>query len=141
MTWAATGAVAGIAAVGSSIYGGMQGKKAAKAAGKASAKAIMDTYKEEKRRTISTNAQTSSFTDLAIAASNLQKTGTQQLYYDDMVAEQARQLDWMKKAAKSNANAAKKGGQAAGNIAQTQGIAQGIAIAGQTASNYAAAPK
>jgi hypothetical protein len=136
MTWWATGA-----AVVTSVGGGMMGAKAAKEAGKATSNAIMTTYKQEKRGTEAANLRNNSLTDLSIAASNIQKTGTAQVYYDEMVGEQKRQLDWMKKVANANAKAARSGGQAAGQAAIYGGIAQGAQAFGSgMAQSTAAAP-
>jgi DUF1009 family protein len=138
MTWAATGVAVGVLSIGTSLYGGSQGKKAAKEAGKASAAAIMTNYREESRRAKAGFETERSLADLAIGASNIQKSGSALAYVDALAGEQSRQLDWMKKAAQANARAARKGGQVAGSSLQMQGYSQALSTAGSMAQSAAA---
>ena len=137
MTWFATGAA--VVSGGLQIAGGIKGKKAAKSAGKAQAAAIMTEWREQDRRLKKDMKATQSFTELAVAASNLQMEGTPKTYLDEMKGEQQRQLDFLKKSAQSQARTARKGGAAAGTQAMYQGIAGGLQSFGQAASFKAGA--
>lgn len=124
------------AAVALSAFSGAAGAKKAKAAGKASAAAIMTNYREESRRAKAGFESERSLADLAIGASNIQKSGSALAYVDALAGEQSRQLDWMKKAAQANARAARKGGSAAASSLQMQGYSQALSYAAQGISAY-----
>jgi hypothetical protein len=123
------GAWVAAAAVALSAFQGQQGAKAAKKAGKASAAAIMTNYREERRRAEASFTKERSLADLAIGASNLQKTGSALTYTNELAAEQARQLDWMRQAAEANARAARKGGSAAASSLKMQAGSQMLSTA------------
>lgn len=125
-------AAAGANAI-ASIAGGLSGSSKAKAAGRASARTIMETYQETARRKSLRDQQRLGLTRASVYASNVQMTGTSAEYLSQMQDEMRKENAWMERAARLNARAARKGGQAAADVALYSGITQGISYGAQAA--------
>lgn len=125
-------ALAGVGAI-SSIAGGISGRSAAKDAGRATARTIMETYSETQRRKDIRDQQKLGMTRASIAASGIQRSGTSAEYLSQMQDEIKNENAWLERAARMNARAARKGGQAQGDVAMYSGLTQGIQYAGQAA--------
>ena len=124
MTWVAVG----ISAVGaiSSIAGGISGKKAAEKAGKFQAKIIEQTAAENRRRReLDLQHQLGGVT-AAVAASNLQMTGSSRRYRNVFESNYRAEMAWDKQKAMLDARAAKKGGAAVGKAAMFAGVTGSI---------------
>lgn len=136
MTWVSVG----IAAVGavSSIMGGISGKKAAKSAGKMQAKVILAIAAENARRRELDLVQQLGGITAAVAASNLQMSGSSKRYRNAFEANYRGEMAWDKQKARLDARTAKKGGQLVGQGAMYQGLSGAIGFVGQGISAFPA---
>ena len=127
-------AIAGVG-LASSLLGGASAKKKAKKAGQAQADQIMATHKENRRRREFMQGQELGLASAASGASNLMQTGSTKQYQDQLALEYKKELQWMDKAAKLAARAAKRGASQAGDLYMQQGFQSAIGYAGQYASS------
>lgn len=113
------------AATGSSVFnafGAFSSASAAKREAKAQAKMEeMKTAEEARRMSVEQN-QINSLTRAIMGASGTTGEGSQQIYLNDMMQEQARELDWLKTVGSYNASSIRRQGQAIAKQYQMQGI-------------------
>tara|TARA_R110000765_G_scaffold170696_1_gene275682 strand:- start:1567 stop:1977 length:411 start_codon:yes stop_codon:yes gene_type:complete len=122
MTWAGT-IVAGVS-VASSLIGGAAGKKAAKAAAKLKREETAEALRRGRRR----NKRTLGRAVAASYASNIQMSGSNRAYIQDLDLEMQREQSWLARAGAQSAAALAAGGSAA--------MVQGVAQATSTAANW-----
>ena len=127
-------ALGGISAA-SSLIGGSKAKKAAKKAGRAQARAIMETGAEQMRRTKESQRQALGGAQAASAASGIQNTGSTAAAQGAMRTEFIRELEWMDKATKSAAAAARSGASAAGDAYMRQGLGSALGAIGSAVAS------
>lgn len=127
-------AIAGVG-LASSLFGGKRASEKARAAGKAQADLIIETNKENRRRREFMQMQTLGVAQAASGASNILQSGSTKLYQDQLAAEYQKELQWMDKAAKLAARAARRGASQAGDLYMQQGFQSALGYAGQYASS------
>ena len=124
--------------IGGAVLGGIgrrRGGKAAQSAAMEQADLIRQTTAEAARRMEQQHNRVAGEATAGVHASGLEMSGTQEKYVTDLKAEQARELDWLKKAGEQQARSVEKGGQvqrkggALRNLGMTMGgIARGGAM-------------
>lgn len=119
MSWAGT--IAAGVSVTTSLVGGAMGKKAAKAAAKLKREETAEALRRGRRR----NKRTLGRAVAASYASNIQMSGSNKAYIQDLDMEMKREQEWLARAGAQSAAAL----NAAGSTAMTQGVAQGAATA------------
>ncbi len=114
----------GFAAAGAlfSAFGAFSSGSAAKREARAQAKMEEMKTDEEARRMVREQNQVNSLTRAIIGASGTTGTGSQQTYLNDMMAEQTRELQWLRKVGSYNASSILRQGNALANQYQLQGI-------------------
>lgn len=127
-------AIAGVG-MAASLFGGQRASEKARAAGKAQADLIIETNKENRRRREFMQTQTLGVAQAASGASNILQSGSTKLYQDQLAAEYQKELQWMDKAAKLAARAARRGASQAGDLYMQQGFQSALGYAGQYASS------
>jgi len=126
--------------VGSAVAGGIgrgRGNRAAEKAAKKQADLIRQTTDEAARRLERGQERKLGETKAGVYASGVQMGGSSEAYVNDMQAEQARELAWLKEAGYKQAKAVEKGasvnrqGGMFRNLAMTgAGIGRGLGLGG-----------
>jgi hypothetical protein len=127
----------GIAAVGAatSVIGGINGKDAAEKAGEMQADMIERTAQENKRRReLDLQHDLGSIT-AAVAASNIQMTGSSKRYKSGYQQQYRQEMAWETAKANMDARMAIKTGQMAGDTALYSGLSSAV---GYVAQGYGA---
>lgn len=121
------------ASAGFNAITGRRARSKARKAGKLQGALIWQTFLENRRRKTLQDEQRIGAANLAVAASNIQRTGTSALYITEMQAEIDRENAWLEKEARMAVLAARKGAQATGKQAMTQAYAGAVRDLGSAA--------